>query len=65
MVLCKKRGVRMIERIAHTSQLLIHCMACGYVCNATESPNGADRRATQTDRRKASRTDRRRRAKKH
>ena len=59
--LCKKRGVLVIERIAHTNRLIIHCMACGYVWNAAQSPNGADRRATQTDRRKASRTDRRRR----
>ena len=57
--LCKKRGVVVVERLAHTNRLVIHCMACGYVWNATESPNGTDQRSRQTDRRKASRTDRR------
>jgi len=61
--LCKKRGVLVVERVAHANRLVIHCMACGYVWNAVESPNGPERRASQPDRRKASRTDRRRREK--
>jgi uncharacterized Zn finger protein len=58
--LCRKRGVLVTERIANTNRLVIHCMACGYVWNATEPANGVDRRSSPTDRRKASRTDRRR-----
>jgi uncharacterized Zn finger protein len=58
--LCRKRGVLVIERVAHTDRLVIHCMACGYVWNATEAHADVERRADRPDRRKASRTDRRR-----
>jgi len=61
--LCKKRGALVIERVADSNRLVIHCMACGYVWNAVEPPNRAERRASPPDRRKASRTDRRRREK--
>ena len=60
--LCRKRDVLVTERVAHTTRLVIHCMACGYVWNTTEASNDVDRRSEQADRRNASRTDRRSRS---